>query len=80
MLVFTSVTVTSPLERFWSISGGTRTVTQPTWKDREVQGRKPGNIPYLLLHHGCVDLAHIAVLVLNTNISEVNGLTFVYDG
>ena len=30
MTNFTSVTVTSPLDRFWSISGGTRTLTQPT--------------------------------------------------
>ena len=62
----TSVTVTSPLDRFWSMSGGTNTVTQPTWWP-EIK-TKEKLFADLFLHHRGVDLAHVAVLVTNTDI------------
>ena len=48
------------------MSGGTRTVTHPTWWAEIKIGIK--NYADLFLHHGGVDLTHVAVLVINTDI------------
>ena len=61
-----SATATSPLDRLSSMSGGTRTVTQPTW--RGTRDTWHTCAAHLLLHPLGVDLAHVAVLVLHLHV------------